>query len=450
LKETRRTKAELIEELQALRARVAELQHLLAARKGPQSTAGGARQALEQVIEAEPHAVVLLDAQTMHVKEVNDAAVRLYGYRREEFLQRAFADICVEPEQAVGTLRAMVASGSAETSGQNHRRRDGGTFAVEVTARALHVDDKEKICLLVRDMRTAARAPEHLARVGAAVEGAFDAGLVIDLNRKAVYANQAFRELFACTPETIDQAGLESLFVNRNVTEQIFQTILKGRHWAGEVEMHSMAGDSPFTALVRGTPVLNDEGDIIDFLLLFSDVTEQKEVEERLIYEATHDSLTDLFNRRYVMARLEQMVHSAIRYGHPLSICLCDLDRFKAVNDTHGHAAGDQVLSHVGKLIKRRSRAEDIAGRYGGDEFCMLLPHTDADAAVNCVERIRQDVEKAPFQTDGGRVLSLTATFGVAEMAPEYEDENDLLVAADRALYRAKAEGGNRIITYSA
>ena len=103
------------------------------------------------------------------------------------------------------------------------------------------------------------------------------------------------------------------------------------------------------------------------------------------------------------------------------------------------------MLSKVGRLVKRTSRAEDIAGRYGGDEFCILLPHTTASEAAHCIERIRRELQQATFEGLPESDSPVTASFGVAELCPRHGDENDLLVAADSALYRAKRDGGNRI-----
>lgn len=176
------------------------------------------------------------------------------------------------------------------------------------------------------------------------------------------------------------------------------------------------------------------------------DYTLQKQAEEVLRKQATRDALTDLYNRRFIMDRLEIEFKAAQRYATPFSMCLCDLDRFKQVNDTHGHQTGDAIIVEFAGLLKQELRIENLAGRYGGDEFLILFPHSHARDAMISLERIRQKLEGMTFTSQSGETFSLTATFGIADFSTEQENPNQLFAVADMALYQAKEQGRNTIV----
>src|SRR3954447_13460105 len=149
------------------------------------------------------------------------------------------------------------------------------------------------------------------------------------------------------------------------------------------------------------------------------------------------DALTGLSNRRAILTQLGGMVSGARRHGHPLSIAVCDLDHFKRINDTHGHKSGDQVLVAAAHAMATHLRAEDQLGRLGGEEFLVLLPDTDANAAGHVAERMRAEVARAPTP------VPVTVSIGLATWDGEAPEE--LLHRADEALYAAKSAGRDRI-----
>lgn len=180
------------------------------------------------------------------------------------------------------------------------------------------------------------------------------------------------------------------------------------------------------------------------FTGIIRDITERKRYEEYLTHAAMHDPLTGLVNRRFFEQELSVAMNSAKRYGHALCLCMVDIDRFKDINDTYGHGVGDQVLKRFGEIIRQEIRREDIGGRLGGDEFCICFTHTSTVEAMACAERIRQRLASHVFCRHTGRAFSVTASFGLADLATQEMDEKVLIEAADRSLYAAKQEGRNR------
>jgi diguanylate cyclase (GGDEF)-like protein len=172
------------------------------------------------------------------------------------------------------------------------------------------------------------------------------------------------------------------------------------------------------------------------------------EVNERLRHMSQTDALTGLDNRRHLNERIDEMFSHALRLNEPFSLVMCDLDKFKSVNDTFGHQAGDEVLRQLALILRDEAREIDRVGRYGGEEFMLLLPGTVLDAAVTFAERVRKRIEANTFSFPGG-TLTRTASFGVAGWPhPRIGQCDDLVRTADDALYVAKETGRNKVIRF--
>lgn len=170
-------------------------------------------------------------------------------------------------------------------------------------------------------------------------------------------------------------------------------------------------------------------------------------VENARLYElAITDSITGLYVRRYFDERLHQESSRAARYNTELSVLVLDLDRFKEINDTYGHTVGDEVLHAVAQAILRGTRDSDIAARWGGDEFAVLLPETGADAAERTADRIREAVAATRLPIDALGCTTMTVSIGVASYPLEVTDVEELVKLADKALYEAKRRGRNRVV----
>jgi diguanylate cyclase (GGDEF)-like protein len=172
-------------------------------------------------------------------------------------------------------------------------------------------------------------------------------------------------------------------------------------------------------------------------------------VKNRTLNEvSSRDTLTGLYNRWYVIEKIDSEINRALRHGSPMALLMLDIDHFKSVNDTYGHSVGDQVLQLVGKTLKESCRVYDVPGRYGGEEFCVVLPETRVGNTSVVAERIRQRLCTTPMIV-GDEALSVTASFGIAgiDCTPEEGilSPAALIDRADRALYSAKHNGRNRV-----
>jgi two-component system cell cycle response regulator len=175
---------------------------------------------------------------------------------------------------------------------------------------------------------------------------------------------------------------------------------------------------------------------------------ELSEMNDKLLHISLTDGLTGVDNRRALEQRLHEMFEHSLRLHEPVSVVMCDIDHFKKVNDTYGHAAGDAVFKQFAGILKDEAREIDRVGRYGGEEFLLLLPGTVLDAAVTFAERLRQRVDGHTFSYEGG-TLNKTVSFGVASWPhPKITGREAMLKAADDALYVAKETGRNRVVRF--
>ena len=179
----------------------------------------------------------------------------------------------------------------------------------------------------------------------------------------------------------------------------------------------------------------------------FKDLSERKRAEQAEEM-ASRDSLTGLYNHRAFYALLKDEIARSLRFSRPLSLLMLDIDHFKLVNDTHGHQAGDTILKGLSELLFKRARAVDRVCRYGGEEFILILPETDATQTLRIAERLRSAVQSHSFPVGDGNALGITVSIGVATYPMQEIPPKDFVKAADIALYRAKQAGRNRVCSH--
>ncbi len=194
-------------------------------------------------------------------------------------------------------------------------------------------------------------------------------------------------------------------------------------------------------------PIRNEEGEIEAIFLIVQDVTELTAYEKRLMEMNMKDGLTGIFNRRYLDKRLEEEFQRARRYGRELSLIVFDIDFFKRVNDNYGHQCGDMILKNVAAKIAGIIRKADCLGRYGGEEFCCIMPETGISEAYNVAERFRELIQSMESSYDNDNV-KITISLGVARLTESMESEKELFRRGDEGLYEAKRTGRNRVVVY--
>jgi diguanylate cyclase (GGDEF)-like protein len=179
-------------------------------------------------------------------------------------------------------------------------------------------------------------------------------------------------------------------------------------------------------------------------LKFISQTSVEASYHEEIYQLATHDMLTELYNRRHFIEMADKEIARALRHQRPLALCIVDVDLFKPINDRHGHIAGDEVLRQIASLVKQHVRSDDIAARIGGEEFAVMLPESDAAVASQFAERLRNAVADTGF-APGGEAQRITVSIGISTLSGTRTSRPSLMAAADAALYRAKDDGRNRV-----
>jgi diguanylate cyclase len=192
-------------------------------------------------------------------------------------------------------------------------------------------------------------------------------------------------------------------------------------------------------------PLRNDDSNIDYIYITVQDVTEVASYEQKLIEMNTRDGLTDIYNRRFFDTRLEEEFIRHKRYSRPMSIIMLDIDFFKNTNDTYGHQAGDFILMSLTKLVSGRLRKTDIFCRYGGEEFCCILPETTIDSATSLAEDLLHAVSSNTFLFND-TPIQITISLGVSVLSQNVDSAETLIKKTDDALYQAKKEGRNKVV----
>ncbi|NVD34271.1 sensor domain-containing diguanylate cyclase [Marinobacter lutaoensis] len=228
------------------------------------------------------------------------------------------------------------------------------------------------------------------------------------------------------------------------VTQEVTAAVARDESFSLEYPVIRKDG-SQIWVWERGRGVEGDNGErVLEGIIL--DVSDRKRLEVELEEMATRDVLTGLYNRREATRLLEEELQRASRYRRSMALLWIDFDHFKDINDTYGHAAGDLVLRSVTRLLAESVRTVDIVGRFGGEEFVVILPEMDARGAAETAERLRQRVSEHRCILGSGVVIPLTVSIGVA-VYPDHGDQADRLFAsADRAMYQAKSQGRNCVV----
>ncbi|MCL2589535.1 MAG: diguanylate cyclase [Betaproteobacteria bacterium] len=225
----------------------------------------------------------------------------------------------------------------------------------------------------------------------------------------------------------------------------VTQTLEDGKPRESEEWLFRRDGSS-FPAKVAITPIF-EQGQRNGAVIVFHDITEQRNRQEALLHLATTDSLTGVSNRRHFLHQLDAELARQRRHGGKASILMTDLDFFKRINDEYGHATGDAVLSHFVHIVRQTVRRSDIIGRLGGEEFAVLLPGDGTDGARELAERLRHAFENNSTKVDG-TAIACTVSIGISDLLTDDVSADEPLHRADKALYAAKAAGRNRTELY--
>lgn len=376
--------------------------------------------------------------------DVNPAACDIFGATREVMLSMTMADL--DADRASGGLERRFAELMVSASARFEarlRRVDGQVIDVEISA--AYLADYLRFVAFVRDISERKRA-DHDRRLAAMVMSNTDEAIfVVSPQGMVMTANPALSKITGMAPEEIVGAPVDALGLSIADSRQALgQMLPRQPSWRGEVRGRRRSGEV-FSVWLSATTVRDEGGAIGSYVCVFSDITEIKESQARLDFLAHHDALTGLANRLLFHARLEHAIERAERAQGRIAVMFIDLDRFKEVNDSFGHAMGDQLLIDLSGAFAKCLRAEDTLARLGGDEFVILLEQlADAEAIEPVLAKVMAVFPRSVG--DAEHNIAVTASIGIAVYPDHAKDSEALVKTADVAMYRAKEGGRNRAV----
>lgn len=377
------------------------------------------------------------------VTDINDYACESLGYSRKELIGQSvwFFDQKFFPEFWAAHWRELEKK-LTFTFESWHRRQDGLLFPVEITNHYIVVDGVGYCFSFSQDL-TERKQAELRLRISATAFEAQEAMVITDTDNTIIQVNSAFIESTGFSAEELVGENIGMLNSGRHdqaFYEAMAESIQRTGSWQGEIWDRRKNGEI-YQKWLTVTAVKNDDGWVTHHVCIHTDITERKLAEEKIRHLAFYDPLTDLPNRRLLLERLKHCMDVYRRDGKQMALLMMDLDRFKAVNDTLGHLAGDDLLRQAADRIKTRLREVDMVARLGGDEFVVVLDNiSHPDDAARVATEIVADLS-ADFQLGWHGDVQIGASIGIS-LYPQHGGTPELLMEhADRALYRAKALG---------
>jgi len=384
---------------------------------------------------------------------VSRAIERLLGYTCDEVVGRRVADFCAQPGDLAGVLQQLRAQGGSLSNVEGRlRHRDGREVFVSSNVRLLRDEEGHEVGIegTTRDITDLRRARERLALAARVFDSAGEAIVITSPDLRVVAANPAFTDRTGwSSEEAFGRSAFEYVSAVDAEQGETFPWVLKqalegAGTWSGEVHCRRRDGEGLAAWLSASRVGGEAPGERAQAVLLLSDLSERKASQQRIAFLAHHDPLTELPNRVLFRERVELAIAGATRSSRAAALLFVDVDEFKRINDTHGHAAGDQVLREIARRLRTHLRATDSVGRHGGDEFAVVLADLPNAAAAQAAADVIRGRLAAPIRL-GGAMVRVTCTVGIALFPEHGDDYESLLRKADEAMYAGKRAGRDRV-----
>lgn len=414
------------------------------------------KQRLSVITEQMADGLYVMDA-TGRALYVNQAACRVLGYSEQELRGKEIHRLIHQharndqmPLQDCPVYQTT-AHGQVYAGEEWFCRKDGTVFEAEVRSTPLVYDGQRSPAsvTLFRDVTQRKQADAQLRQAASVFEHVHEGICVTDAQGNVVDANAAYARITGYGRDEVLGRNLRMLNSGREAPgfyQAMWEAVLSQGHWRGEVWNRHKAGHE-YAAALTVSAIRASDGSVSSYVGILADITASKLHEAELERIALYDALTGVPNRRLLQTRLEDALGRAQRYGTRLALAYIDLDGFKAVNDTHGHDAGDRLLIEMCNRLSGCLRKTDTLARLGGDEFVLLLVDLKQDTEWQTVVRRVLDAVARPV-IDGDNALQVSCSMGVTLYPDDDVGPDALMRHADQAMYRAKQAGKNRYLLF--
>ena len=385
---------------------------------------------------------------------VNPKFAAIFGYSTEELVSQPIEKVIYKDD--IDLVRYNLNQRlNGDIRGIQYKfrgvKKDGTLITVEVLGNRYKNADKTAIFGTLVDITEANKATEKLRMASKVFENTIEGVAVTDRDGEIQWVNPAFTVITGYnSDEAIGKNPriLRSEKHNTEFYEEMWRSLIEVGQWQGEIWNRRKNGET-YPEWLTISAIKDEDGKTAQYVSVFNDISERVKREEHIKYQAYHDALTKLPNRYLLYDRLKMMISHANRNKEKLAVMLLDLDRFKRINDTMGHPAGDLLLQEVATRLKDSLRDGDTVSRLGGDEFCIILEDIKS---IENVLKVSQKIFKAfskPFVLRNHE-LYVTTSIGVSIFPNDGDDVETLIKNADTAMYEAKAQGRNNVRLYTA
>jgi len=385
------------------------------------------------------------------IEYANPEFYRATGYSKQEVVgaNPNILQSGLTPKKTYQSLWEKLSQGQVWQGEFINRRKNGSIFYERSIVSPLFDEEGQVTGYLgiKHDVTAEIQAKQTMQLAVSVIQNTLEGVLICNAQGKIIEVNPAFSQITGFSREAVlyqSPSILGSSQQNKAARAAMFQALNETGHWRGEFwnrhkQGHAYVIDSSVSV------IKNEHGAITHYISVFSDITRLKQQQQSLEQQAYFDLLTGLPNRALFNERLKQAVASADSERHWVGICFIDLDHFKAVNDTYGHDAGDDLLMIVGQRIQHAVRTNDLVARLGGDEFVVLLnPLSSVDESIAIVKRVLAKIRE-PIIVAGHQV-QVTGSIGVTIYPLDNRDTAALIRHADAAMYQAKEQGRDRLV----
>jgi len=412
------------------------------------------------LFETAPDAIITID-ETMCIRGFNGSAERVFGYNSSEIMGRNVKVLLPDRyhrrhEEAVRRLLKTGYSANIGKTREYEALRKGGTeFPISISMAPAHRDGSNLFLAIIRDITERKQKALEMKKLSSAIEQSMNIVFITDREGKIEYVNPVFEEVTEYTKEDAlgqDPRLLSSGDTSSHLYEEMWDTILAGRTWRGTLKNRKKKSGTYWCNTVI-SPIMDERDKITHFMAIQEDITEKVASQHTIEFMTSHDDITGLFNRFKFTDMLDRWILSATARGEVKgAIFLVDIDRFKSINETYGHATGNTYLRRMGKILRditfslhKRYISDDLhkplIAKLSGDEYAVFLPSITGKEASGIAETMRKRVEESHFF---GEQVSMTISTGIVLYPDHGTISSELLVRVDAAMYRAKELGRNR------
>ena len=412
---------------------------------------------IQTILDNVKDAILILDADG-DISGFYQSAQRMFGYREKDIIGKAFSVLLPFPYSQEYMSKFAVTKPNEVLDLKSEAaalRSDGELFYTEMAVRSISDNDLSRYVVTISDITDRKQVQGALyqekEQAEVTLSSIADGVITTDIIGRINYVNPAALKLISRERDEVINHRIDLVVIIESDREKlpVFECLESG------VQVESVSGDLLYNESGQSliihqvaSPIHNQEGAIIGAVLIFRDVSKSHRLANRLSWQASHDDLTQLYNRRELERHLQQAMELAINENVEHCLVYMDLDKFKVVNDTCGHAAGDELLKQLSEIFRANLRGADTLARLGGDEFAFILSGCSLEPALSIADKIRAAVEEFRFGW-GETFFQVGVSMGLVMIDAHCPSLTDIFKAADSACYAAKEAGRNRIHIYN-